>query len=60
MVIGFDVRMFTLTSGNLTGNDMANIIQKVLPKIPAFIKDNPAPFIASVTKSGDLKVLSIS
>ena len=59
MVIKYNVRMFTLTSGNLTGTEMAKIILKVIPKIPNFIKKNSAPFIVSLTKSGNLKILDI-
>ena len=55
-----EVKMFTLTSGNLTGNEMAEIIVKAIPKIHKFIQTNEPPFIATIAKSGVIKRIKIS
>lgn len=60
IVVKHNVKMFTLTSGNLTGNEMANIIEKAIPKIHKFIQTHKSPFIAKVLKSGDIKNLDIT
>ena len=51
-VVDANVRMFSLTSGNMTGNEMADVFVENLLKIGRFIKNHPAPFIARVSRNG--------
>ena len=46
------VRMFRLSSGNMTGEDMANVFLDNRLKMGRFLKDHDPPFIANVSKSG--------
>jgi predicted nuclease of predicted toxin-antitoxin system len=46
------VRMFSLPSGNMTGEEMAKLFIKSLSLMARFLKDHPAPFIARLTQSG--------
>jgi len=46
------VRMFTFSSGSLSGSKMADILRKALPKMKRFVQSHPPPFIASVTDGG--------
>jgi hypothetical protein len=46
------VRAFIFTSGNLSGKDMAVLLVKALPVIRKLCKRQPAPFIATITKTG--------
>lgn len=50
------IRMFTLASGNLRGEEMAIAFQKALESMLKFIERNEAPFIAKVYRDG--KVLA--
>jgi hypothetical protein len=43
---------FLLTSGNFTGEEMANAFVKALPDIKRMLRKFSAPFVASVTKAG--------
>lgn len=45
-----EVKVFILTSGNLTRQDMADILVDVLGKLKKFAQGNQAPFIAKVAK----------
>lgn len=60
MVIKHKVKMFTLTSGNLTGDEMAEVIIKAIPKIHKFLQKNLPPFIATIAKSGSIKLIEIT
>lgn len=51
-VVAANVRMFSLSSGNMTGDEMASAFVDNRLKMGRFIKDHPAPFIARVSKSG--------
>lgn len=46
------VRVFKLTAANIQGPDMAEIFVKAIRKIQRLATGNPAPFIATVSKSG--------
>jgi hypothetical protein len=48
------VRAFAFTSGNLQAEEMAEIFLKALPKIRRFLEEEPAPSLATITKSGDV------
>ena len=45
------VKAFVLTSGNLTGAEMAEVFVRNLPKIRSLAARTKAPFIAKVTRS---------
>lgn len=49
------IRMFTLSSGNVSGKDTAIAFRKALNPMLKFISKNPAPFIAKVYKDGSVK-----
>jgi hypothetical protein len=46
------VRMFRLSSGNMTGEEMGRVFLNNLLKMGRFIKNHPPPFIASVSERG--------
>lgn len=46
------IRMFTLASSKLTGEETAIIFQKALEPMLKFIEKNDAPFIAKVYRDG--------
>jgi predicted nuclease of predicted toxin-antitoxin system len=45
-----EVKVFILSSGNLTRQDMADLFIEVLEKMKKFAQGNQAPFIAKVSK----------
>ena len=51
------VRAFAFSSGNLRAEEMAEIFLKALPKITRFVEELNPPFLATITKSGDVHVL---
>ena len=55
MVKKHGVRVFALTSGNWSGEQMAEIFAKALKPMCNFLKKNPGPFIATVSKSGKIR-----
>jgi len=50
------VREFVFTSGNMSGSDMAQAIETALPKIRRLCRKVQAPFIASITRSGEVNL----
>lgn len=52
-----NVRAFAFSSENLRAEEMAEAFLKGLPKIRRFLKEEPAPFLASITKGGDVLML---
>jgi predicted nuclease of predicted toxin-antitoxin system len=54
------VKAFVLVAGNLSGRDMAEIFVKALPAIQRFISRHEPPFIAKVTRSGAVSLLTSS
>jgi PIN like domain len=52
-VLRYRVRQF-IFSGNLGGVALAQLLVQVYPKIRAFSRENERPFIAVITKSGDI------
>jgi predicted nuclease of predicted toxin-antitoxin system len=50
------VKMFILTSQNLSGQDMANIFLLAIPNMRELIRINSAPFIAKIYKNGSVKI----
>jgi predicted nuclease of predicted toxin-antitoxin system len=57
-LLDHDVAAFILTSGSLTGDEMAEIMVKALPKIKAFVANYPRPFIAKVVRSGEVSLFA--
>jgi predicted nuclease of predicted toxin-antitoxin system len=50
------VRLFVLTAGSITGEEAGDIIVSALPGIQALGHKQPAPFVASVTRAGNVRV----
>jgi len=50
------VREFYFSSGNYTGAEMADILSNALPKMRKVCRKYNPPFIASISKSGDISV----
>ena len=51
--------MFTLTSGNITAEDMGDILSKSIPAIAKFVRTTEPPFIATISKTGILRKIEI-
>jgi predicted nuclease of predicted toxin-antitoxin system len=51
------VAAFILTSGDLQGEEMAQIFVNALPRITRFLKNHTKPFIAKVAKDGSVSLL---
>ena len=51
------VAAFILTSGDLQGEEMAQIFVKALPRITRFLQKHRKPFIAKITKDGSVSML---
>ena len=51
------VAAFILTSGDLQGEEMAQIFVKALPRITRFLKNHAKPFIAKIAKDGSVSLL---
>jgi len=56
-VVKNGVRAFSLTSGDLSGPEMADAFLKAMPRIRSLLRRHPGPFIASVTRSGQLAIV---
>ncbi|HEV3024178.1 MAG TPA: hypothetical protein VGX76_16995 [Pirellulales bacterium] len=52
-----NTRTFLLTAGNIRGADMAQAIVSALPRMKQFVRDFPAPFVATIAKSGTVRML---
>lgn len=50
------VRMFYFPKNNLSGREMGTAILTALPAIVSLVMTQPAPFIASVSKNGEVKL----
>ncbi len=48
--------MFYFTSNNLSGKEMSDAVARALPAIDSISHQQPAPFIASISKSGSVTV----
>ncbi len=57
MVMDYKIKMFTLTRGEYTSEEMGEIILKALNKIKNFVKKNDPPYIVSISKSSNLNRL---
>ena len=45
---------FVFTSGNMSGEEMAQAVERALPKMWRFVRKYLPPFVASITRSGDV------
>ena len=54
----FGVRAFVLTAGDLQGREMGDTFARALPAIRRAVERYAAPFIAAVSKSGRVSILS--
>jgi hypothetical protein len=48
------VREFVFTSGNMSGQDMAAALELALDKMRSFCRRTKPPFVASVTRTGEV------
>jgi hypothetical protein len=48
------VREFVFTSGNMSGQDMAAALELALPKVRRFCRKLKPPFVASITRTGEI------
>ena len=53
------VAVFVLTSGNLTGDDMARAFVTAMPRIKRLLAKLPPPFIAKVARGGTVSLLNV-
>ena len=51
------VRAFAFTRGNFSGEEMAAIFLKALPKIQKFLRKHKQPFIATMTREGNVRMM---
>jgi hypothetical protein len=60
-ILRYCMKMFTFSSGNLTGAQMADLLKINLRRIDRFARKEPPPFVASISRSGlHLRKLSFS
>ena len=50
------VREFAFVSGNLSGPEMAGVLEIALPKIRRICRRFQPPFVAAITRSGEVHV----
>jgi predicted nuclease of predicted toxin-antitoxin system len=50
------IKMFTLASQNLSGDDMVAIFQKAIVPMQEFARKNTAPFIAKIYRDGRIEI----
>ncbi len=56
-VLDANVKLFTLTSANLSGQDMAEAFVLALPRIARVVAASTGPLIAAVYRDGKVKLL---
>ena len=52
------VRVFVLASGNLQGQEMAEVFVAALPAMKKFLEKHKGPFIARLTRRGDVSIIN--
>jgi len=55
-VASSNAKVFVLTLGNITGEEMANAFTQALEKMENFAQTNQPPFIAKVNKQGRVRI----
>lgn len=48
------VREFVFSSGNMSGQDMAQALETALPKMRRLSRKTIPPFVAAITKAGEV------
>lgn len=48
------VREFAFVSGNLSGQEMAGVLEAALPKIQRICRKFRPPFVAAITRTGEV------
>jgi hypothetical protein len=48
------VREFVFSSGNTSGQDLAATLERALPKIRSLCRQLEPPFVASITRTGEV------
>lgn len=48
------VKEFVFASGNLSGQEMADALEKALPKMARIASRTKPPFVAAITRSGEV------
>ena len=56
-IVKHGVRAFSLTSGEMKAQEMAEVFLKAMPKMKRLLRKHPEPFIAAVTRSGDITLV---
>jgi hypothetical protein len=51
-IIEYSLKIFAFSSGNLSGAEMAELLRVNLRRIDRLARKEPAPFVASISKSG--------
>jgi len=51
------VRVFAFTRGNWSGSEMAGIFLKGLPRMLKLLRKTKGPFIGTITRGGDVRVI---
>ena len=52
LIMRLKLRMFTFSSGNLSGLKMGQLLKAALPQIERMMLKRGAPFVASITETG--------
>jgi hypothetical protein len=52
LILQFNLRIFTFSSGNLSGRKMADLLRAALPRIERVAINHKPPFVASITQTG--------
>jgi len=55
----YKAKIFSFTSGNMSGKEMADIAVKTLNKMIKYADNHDGPFIVSITKNGNINPLDI-
>lgn len=50
-------RQFVFTNNQMSGKEMARALRRAMPKLAQIVAQEPAPFIASVGKNGDVRLV---
>src|SRR5262245_39901932 len=56
-IVNHGVRAFVLTGGNMKATDMAQSFLAAMPKMKRILAKTRTPFVASVTRAGDVTIV---
>lgn len=51
-ILRYCMKLFTFSSGNLSGDQMADLLRTNLRRIEKLARKEPPPFVASISRSG--------